>query len=522
MSLIQPPYQTASFLPVDITNLEEGQNYLPFLEATDASAFYTGDANSGTIASLYLPTGKPTDYHYPAADGLSRDRYPGFIAEFVCSGWATSAAVYPTTASTGGPGGGAITAAQGWRYLALLWGIPYWAIQLPVPSGSVTVPGGGYFHAPGGVDGRWESMAYLSPQKAVIYAWQWIMRNAEYHRGLLEAAGLYGYHKRGIAAGASAGGACASIIGLAPNRAYEFGAAGQHVESTVPSANVITSTNIFVPWMFKDDSTFFGNLPEAEVDGGGGENTTLAATYGGAPARYKKEVSPAYLNLPGYGKGYIPPTFYHSDGFLQNVLKTVLGVPTTTHKMKEPFTQVLEGKTTLTISATQWAHCQEGGLLLKRMFPDEVELWLEASKTYYVQEELEGNIANPNAVSAIGYDPDAPGENGLLAFLRKHIGREPWDVNPPGPIHRRGQVNTTGRYVCPPERGRKGIWISNVSYTDDVGAALTNEVLEFGHRVSAMMGKIADAAAPVFFPGDGPLYLNGVGGPAKYDIVSVF
>jgi len=462
-------------------------------------AAYTNTATSGQRFALYFPIGKPSDYW-----GSSARKWPGIVGVPVFPGFVSSATFSDGTADD-------ITESQGFWFQCLLLGIPVAIAQVTKPDEASTYTGDGFYHAPGGVDRRWEGgfdgtdqTTYPNGYKDALM----FQQHLRYWAASLTDANGYGCLPNICAAGTSGGAIIHAGNMFCPNRANELGQGGQYEVSTVPNCNVVLATAV-TWWEAYETTVAAGTIfPSAET---GANAEVTAGTLADAPTRYLREAS-IWTNLPAKSGPVIPHTYWWAS---EGVNSFFFG---------EPFQHddiPTNPSPSTADPSTGGIHSANNGLILKSHFRDRVKMYVYPGIA--ANSGLAGLL--DGSVDALTAGGDPASDNVAVAnFIKDHLQDKPWDDDPDKSgipaIHRRGQVEDIGRCCVPYHAKRKYTIVTNTSDDDGVGAALNDDLLVGTGRLGAI--RTLGVGDSVTIPGSAKLWIRAKSTQAKYAVDEVF
>lgn len=481
---------TESFTPV-LTD----QSYRGF-NLTGTPAGYTQTANAGQRFSVTMPAKPPGAYPYRS--GKREDNYPGAVIVYESSSFTTSTDSHVKASPD------PITSSSDFRYQLLLNGFVVITVQVTAVSGEseLNAYGDGMFHAPGGVERRWERWANPNQIKDGVVAFQYLRAHRERIIRELKAAGsiAYGWDDNWCVAGTSSAAAVASAVALRPDRSYELGTEGPATMRTVPNCAVLNATNVGIPWAFQSSATWLNLLPTGET------NNTPATTIALAAQRYVYEVG-SWLDMPGRRNNTLPHIFAWSD---QNagIITTLLG--NLMAYLGEPFVDSNDAL------IQQWdpavSHLISTFLAFQSAYPDRFHLSVKPGVSDATSQKL--GIHTDAGGRIYRFDENAyqpSGERGsIVDFVDEHITDRPWDMvraNLQDGIRRRGQVEAVGGMRIPPHPLRESTFICNTSADTAGGVAASDEKLIVGFGPHITHAVLAPGES-IEMPGSAPIWLR--------------
>lgn len=484
----------------------KGLSYLP-ADHRDGISKYSATAKQGQQLAIYYPSGSPNDYPVNRKSG----RWAYMI-------WTTDTA-YGTSIPTYADGDAAsITNDLGstvpggsvaWQ--CLMNGIAIVGIQVTAAvstAGGNAATGNGYFHAPGGTQGYYESKDRPSAIKDVVLATQYLQERADLFELNRDAWGYLGV---------SGAADILSWCGLAPSRALELGTWGPYRMNTVPNVNVFID-RVTLWWDYQDISGASPYFPKGESGGAGTDDTAAGAgeATAAALARYRRAAS-AISNISNPGTHCIPPTYMWSD------------VEMGSARFGEPFPTNVESDAHPTFFLVALRNLMPEGLCYVATGTSGVLTAGTTSIAPYCDRIDASGIGPPEWPDASGVAGIAlPANEGTdstilkprvqpIHWILEHINNPRWDlVVPPEGITRRSQVNQTGRYVVPPRSNRAGVRITCTS--EEAKGVLLWGTSQVGARTPIPIG------TTIKVPGQGPIWLRASGGllsVAEYEITEL-
>ncbi len=433
---VDPVFYSRSYLPADC-------------------ATYTADSNHGQRLSMFFPPGDPSDHGW----GKDATEWPIIYCQFFNAALSSSnSALVDSSTDTLQ----AIVGESGRMWAAVDQGIPAVAIQVTAAETAASAcpaTGNGLWHAPGGVDRRWEGgtafaqKTYPNNYTDAIRAMQWLRWN--WHRLPKNAQGyLRRFNPEGIVVGGrSGGGHLAATLGFAPSRAGSLGVGGQYDMNTIPNAGVATAA--MMPWfkMWKQDTDVpHANMfPKAETgadaDVYAGFDARLIPGAASAPTLYDYQNAASLpFTVGGIGPEYIPPWAFFSSAAATGL---AFHMP-----IREDY--MLDGT----------EHNSVYGHILKNLFGSKFHVYLDAAGTAnaltYGQDvdgiaEIDDGVADGNS------------DNTFTRFLKTY-GRTPrWDsVMPGNGIFQQTRVETIGRMIVAPNPTRKSCLVRCTDVSSDL------------------------------------------------------
>lgn len=539
---------------------------------------WAGDANSGEILGIYLPKGTPANYQYPFHWSRA-DLWPGVCVYIHFSSYNSSPdnwskASSPDTVSHNSGSVGDAT----WPVLML--GVPVVHVQVTAPNASLAIPGRGFYHAPGGVERRWESPLFTCGQKDAILAVQYLKHNRVYIDGVLRTLGGFGWADGGmVLMGTSAGADIVSGVALHPNRAYELGTWGPYLEDTRVNHAILAATNVCKPSMFSGAVTFFNNLPKSETSTAGATTIVSASScVFAATGNTITKAATTWASTPIVGSVLIVTgASTNPDPLLVRVtaatstvitcsplystlvnetatvtIKTVQSEEEATtlsaaptryvHEMgcfnhipnytDSSLTSYLMWSDTAAIEYPGWgdgaegvltvAHAPETFLLLKQAAPRRGKLYMHTSFSAFPYDTYARGIPDGFYNNALFIDSSNQRTAGLIAQSVVKNLRRPIAKRPRGGMRRSWHVDTVGRTICPPDENRQSITITNTGESTASSAAVSSD-LHVGTTKHNMIA-VLSVGESITIGGDGswftgPLYAYSSSGQAKYLLV---